>query len=353
MSAPTLTAGKLWGMRRMADPDGLMRMVAVDQRPPIKNPIAAHYGTIDAPYEDVAGVKSLLIETLQGEATAMLLDPHYAMPRGLHLLSPAKGLVVTLEDSKFRETPAGRMSAEIDGWSVEKIKRAGGDAVKVLAWYRPDAGEAANEHQHDFVRRIGEACARYDIPFLLETLAYPLAGEADRTSDYRETTSKRADHVLGAVEEFAKPDYGVDLFKLESPVPAEGLAEMDAAEVQGHFDEMGGLAGRPWIMLSAGVGKDTFRTVLTHAYQAGASGYLAGRAIWLDAFAHFPNFDAMRAGLEGESVDYMRAINALTAERATPWHAHHGGEAALGLVPGDGSFRYAYEGFGAIERFGA
>ena len=354
VSAPTLTAGKLWGMRRMADEDGLYRMVAVDQRPPIKNPIAAHYGTADAPYGDVAEVKAMLIEELQGEATAMLLDPHYAMPRGLHLLSPSKGLVVTLEDSVFRETPAGRMSSEIDGWSVEKIKRAGGDAVKVLAWYRPDAGEGASAHQHDFVKRIGEACARYDIPFLLEMLAYPLEGEADRTSDYRETTAKRADHVLGAVEEFAKPDYGVDLFKLEAPVAGEGAPGPNgegAAEAQALFDEMGRLAGRPWIMLSAGVGKEAFVRVLEHAYAAGASGYLAGRAIWLDAFAHFPDWDAMRAALRADSVPYMRRINTLTSEHATPWHAHHGGE--TGLVPGDGSFRYAYEGFGAIERFGS
>ena len=349
MSVPT--AGKLWGMRRMADADGRYRMVAVDQRPPIKNPIAAHYGTPDAPYDDVAGVKALLIEELQGEATAMLLDPHYAMPRGLHLLSPSKGLVVTLEDSKFRETPAGRFSAEIDGWSVEKIKRAGGDAVKVLAWYRPDAGEGASVHQRDFVARIGEACARYDIPFLLEMLAYPLHGEADRTQDYRESAGKRADHVLGAVEEFAKPDYHVDLFKLEAPVLADTLGEAGAADVQALFDEMGRLAGRPWIMLSAGVGKEAFVRVLEHAYAAGASGYLAGRAIWLDAFAHFPDWDAMRAALRADSVPYMRRINELTTNRATPWHAHHGGEVAL--VPPDGSFRYAYEGFGAIERFGA
>ena len=355
MSAPALTPGKLWGLRRMSDEDGLFRMVAVDQRPPIKAPIAEHYGG-EAPYGDVAEVKAMLIEELQGEATAMLLDPHYAMPRGLHLLSPSKGLVVTLEDSNFKETPAGRLSSAIDGWSVEKIKRSGGDAVKVLAWYRPDAGEGAVRHQRDFVARIGEACARYDIPFLLEMLAYPLRGEADQTTDYRETAAKRAEHVLGAVEEFAKPDYGVDLFKLEAPVPGEGVPGPDGeggAEVQKHFDEMGRLAGRPWIMLSAGVGKEAFGRVLAHAFAAGASGYLAGRAIWMDAFRLFPDWDAMRLALRADSVPYMRAINALTSERATPWHRHHGGEAALRLAPDDGAFRYSYEGFGAIERFGA
>ena len=41
----------------------------------------------------------------------------------------------------------GRYSKNIKNWSVEKIKRMGGDAVKVLAWYRPDADEKSIEHQ--------------------------------------------------------------------------------------------------------------------------------------------------------------------------------------------------------------
>jgi len=152
-----LSAGKLWGMRRMADENGLFRMTAVDQRPPIKNPIAAHYGVDQAPFDDVAKFKAMLVETLQSESTAMLLDPHYAIPRGLDHFSPTKGLIVTLEDSLFAENEGGRLSTEIDNWSVEKIKRMGGDAVKVLAWYRPDASDAVNQAQKDFTRRIGEA----------------------------------------------------------------------------------------------------------------------------------------------------------------------------------------------------
>nr|MBA2771401.1 tagatose 1,6-diphosphate aldolase [Sphingomonas sp.] len=165
-----LSPGKLWGMRRMADASGRFKMTAVDQRPPIKNPIARHYGLEEAPYDDVAHFKALLIETLQAESSAMLLDPHYAIPRGIDLLSPQKGLIVTLEDSIFQESGGGRLSSPIDDWSVEKIKRLGGDAVKVLVWYRPDADERANAHQRDLVRQIGDACRRFDLPFLLELL---------------------------------------------------------------------------------------------------------------------------------------------------------------------------------------
>ncbi len=345
-----LSAGKLWGMRRMADAGGRFRMTAVDQRPPIKTPIAKVRGTDTAPYDDVAGVKAMLIEELQAHSSAMLLDPHYAIPRGLPLLSPAKGLIVTLEDSVFQETPGGRLSAEIDAWSVEKIKRLGADAVKLLAWYRPDAGSAVCAHQRDFVQRIGAACVRFDIPFLLELLVYPLAGDAEQTRDYVEMRGKKADQVLASVAEFARPDYAVDLFKLESPVAAEDVPGVGAAgweAAQAVFDEMGRLAGRPWVMLSAGAGKAAFRNIVSHAYRAGASGYLAGRAIWLDAFQHFPEWQAIRAALRADSVPYMCDLNALTEAEAVPWFAHpaYGADGA-GLGPADGGFRHAYGGFG-------
>lgn len=63
-----LPPGKLWGMRRMADSGGRFKMVAVDQRPPIKNPIREKRGTAEAPFEDVAGFKLMLIEELQNRA---------------------------------------------------------------------------------------------------------------------------------------------------------------------------------------------------------------------------------------------------------------------------------------------
>jgi len=338
-----LTAGKLWGLRRMADSAGRFKMTAVDQRPPIKGPIAAHHGTRDAPWDQVAAFKTLLIETLQDQSTAMLLDPHYAVPMGLDVFSPAKGLIVTLEDSLFTETEGGRVSSEIDNWSVEKIKRMGGDAVKVLAWYRPDSSPEVCRAQQDFTKRIGEACATYDIPFLFELLVYPLAADAHQTKDYVEMKGKKADDVLASVAEFAKPCYGVDVFKLESPVNA---ADADGSTaVQDVFDEMGRIAGRPWVMLSAGAGKPEFKSVLEHAYKAGASGFLAGRAIWLDAFRAYPDWARMRYELEGESARYMADISALTDAQATPWFENPCFETRPSIAPADQTFRNNYKGF--------
>ncbi len=336
-----LTPGKLWGLRRMADANGIFKMTAVDQRPPIKAPIAKHLGVKDAPWDQVARFKRLLVETLQDQSTAMLLDPHYAIPHGLDALSPAKGLIVTLEDSLFKETPGGRLSSNIDDWSVAKIKRMGGDAVKVLAWYRPDAASDVCAAQQDYVKRIGEACVEEDIPFLFELLVYPLASDEDQTRDYVEMKGKKADNVLRSVEEFAKPDYGVDVFKLESPVNA---ADADgSAAVQAVFDEMGRLAGRPWVMLSAGAGKPEFKQVLQHAFTAGASGFLAGRAIWLDAFENYPDWAAIERDLRGGACDYMAEISALADEKAAAWNDHPCyGPGGAHFTPADASFRYCY-----------
>ena len=325
----------------MADASGRFKMTAVDQRPPIVNPIAAARGGV-APWEDVARFKTMLVEELQGQSTAMLLCPNYAYPMAEPILDPRLGLIMTLEESAFRETAEGRLSDEIDGWSVEKIKRAGADAVKVLAWYRPDAPKAVNEHQKAFTRRIGEACKRYDIPYLFELLVYPLPGEKNQTTQYIEMADKKSELVLESVAEFARPEYGVDVFKLESPVPARDCD--GSAKVQALFDEMGRLCGRPWVMLSAGAGMGEFKAVLEHAYRAGASGYLAGRAIWSDAFKAFPDWEAIRAGLSGKGVDYMRDINALTDAEARPWWTNWGGAR---LENADAGFRHAYKDFGA------
>jgi tagatose 1,6-diphosphate aldolase len=266
------------------------------------------------------------------------------------MLDVRLGLILTLEDSVFQETPGGRLSAEIDDWSVEKIKRAGGDAVKVLTWYRPDADPGVCAAQQDFTQRIGEACARYDLPFVFELLVYPLAKDAEQTTEYVEMKTKQAQLVIDSVRAFADPRFGVDLFKLESPVPAGDVPEPGspgAAAVQALFDELDRAAGRPWVMLSAGAGMTEFRRVLHYAYGAGASGYLAGRAIWLEAFQRFPDWDGIRDELRGAAVPYMRELNALTGTMARPWDTHPCyGAAGARVEPADSTFRHVYAGFG-------
>ena len=99
-------------------------------------------------------------------------------------------------------------------------------------------------------------------------------------------------------------------------------------------------------MLSAGATQGAFQRILEYAYAAGASGYLAGRAIWWDAGQSFPDLDGMRGLLRVGSIPYMDGLNRLTDELATPW-TENTGELGTSQLDGAGpGFRSSYSGFG-------
>ena len=328
MQTDSILLGKTWGLRRMANEAGHFTMVALDQRPPIANLVAARRGIEPSQvrFEDMIAVKRLLVEVLGHQASAMLLDPNYAIPAALDRLPARTGMVATLEDHRFQDTPGGRLSNSIRDWSVEKIKRVGADGVKVLAWYRPDASPEVLAHQKQYVRQIGEECRRHDIAYVLELLVYPFQQQAGHSAPYAEAADKLPQRVLDSVREFARPEYGVDLFKLESPLPGATLPDTDDSEdyhqAQGWFNEMGAIcreAGIPWVMLSAGVTAEQFLRVMNYAYSGGANGFLAGRAIWWEALQHFPDLQACRAALQATGIATLQALARLTRDKAQPW----------------------------------
>jgi tagatose 1,6-diphosphate aldolase len=343
------TIGKNRGLARLADADGHFRMVALDQRPPLFEAIAQAKGIArdQVEYADVTAAKRLLVEALAPRCSSMLFDPNFAVPAAIDLLPARCGLIMTLEEHRVEETPGGRKSRAIANWSVEKIRAIGGDAVKVLAWYRPDADPAINEHQKRFVREIGEDCARYDIPYVLELLVYPFLGSANHTPDYVESPGKLPQLVIESVREFAKTDYGVDLLKLESPLAANDLPPSDASAAaqaaQREFDAIGEICEArrmPWVLLSGGVAPEKFERVVDYAYAAGAGGFLAGRTIWLDAVRrYFPDRNAVAASLRKDGVAVLERLSELTKANANPWTAHF---PAFSDIKQEGDFARAY-----------
>ena len=347
MSA-NLRLGKQWGLRRMATPEGHFTMVALDQRPPIANLVAAKRGIApaDVTYQDMIDVKRVIVDAVGRHASAVLFDPNYAFPAALDVLPAHTGLVVTLEDHRFQDTPGGRLSHSIRDWSVEKIKRAGGDGVKVLAWYRPDATPDVLAHQRRYVQQIGDECRQHDIPYVFELLVYPFPKSAAHTVDYVESPEKMPELVLDSVREFAHPRYGIDLFKLESPLPGATLPARDASDAhvraQGWFDQMGRIcadAGIPWVMLSAGVTPRQFVRVMEYAYASGAHGFLAGRAIWLEAMQHFPDLEKCAAQLRRQGGETLAELGELTRRSGHSWHADY---SAFGSLKSEGELCAAY-----------
>lgn len=333
MHVVKLTPGKLWGMRRLADPAGRLKMIAIDQRTPLMQPIAQKRGLAEAPYEDIAAVKVAITRTLSPHSSAMLMDPNYAYPRCAGEMPASKGLCLSLEHHVTEDTADGRLSCTIPSWSARSIRAIGADAVKLLVWYRPDAKASVREHQQAFVRRIGRECREQDLVLLLELLVYPLPGEAPGY-----VSENRTRLVLDSMRDFADADYGVDIYKLEPPAVLRDVPDPDgpqAAAVQQAYDQLASLSTRPWVLLSAAAGPDDFQRSLTYAFRAGASGYLCGRAIWQGAFENFPDFAAMERVLSTESVRYVQSINALADRLAVPWTSHRAWRGGVGMA-GDG-----------------
>lgn len=307
--------GKLIHLKKLCTDKNHFQMLAVDQRPPIFNLITDSTGQ-SYTYSQVVECKRLITQHLSNLATAILMDPHYSVSNLLRF-NKSNGLVITLEEHSFVETKNGRYSRNIDNWSVEKIKKAGGDAVKVLAWYRPDAEAKSIEHQKKYVKQVGLECEKYNIPFLLELLVYPFQDDENHTKEYQEQKQKKSRHVIDSVKEFAKDEYKVDIFKLESPVDSDQLENEISGETELAFKELSEATNdKPWVVLSSGMGKDSFYKCLELAYKNGASGYLAGRTIWLDAFNNYPDISLVEKGLKNDSVTYIKKLNDLTAKKA-------------------------------------
>lgn len=330
-----VSLGKLWGMRRLANANGHLQMVAIDQRTPIFGPIAAARGATEPAREDVVAVKQLLARHLAPHSSAILMDPNWAYPLSIGEVPPRVGVILSYEHHVTYNTPGGRRSVPIPDWSVAKTRRIGADAVKVLVWYRADAAPEVRAHQEAFVEAAGQACQEHDIVMLLEVLIYPLPGEEAGMMEAR-----REELVLESVRPFCDPRFAVDIFKLEPPGAVHRVPNPhgpDASALQAAYDRMAAILPRPWVMLSAGAGAADFERSLQYAYRAGASGYLAGRAIWWEPFRHFPDLRKMESALACDSVVVLDRLNTLTGTSAVPWHAHEGAAAA-----DDASFPAAY-----------
>jgi tagatose 1,6-diphosphate aldolase len=329
-----LSAGKLRALSTLADDRGRFTMIAVDQRPPIFAALARHGDRApeEVGYDEVAAVKGALVEVLAPHASAVLMDPVWTHPHHLRAVPGRVGLISTLEDYGFELVNGERRSHAIEGWSVAKIRRSGAMGVKLLAWHRPDLSDATQAHQDAFVEAVGRACDEHDLPFVLELLVYPLPGEDPASASYARAKPER---VLGSLRRYAHPRFRVDLMKLEFPVELKRVDGFHAGALDGvareavhDLDETRGLLAAldaaspvPWVLLSAGVGPREFALNVELAVEAGASGVLAGRAVWYDALAAYPDLDAVKARLRDRSVPYLKQLAGIV-ERARPWHEH-------------------------------
>src|SRR5579863_3904104 len=279
-------------MNAVANKNGVIAAAAMDQRGSLAKSLATAKGVSQKEITDemMQEFKTAVTRILTPHASAILLDPEWGLPASKARAKNA-GLLLAYEHSGYDNTQPGRLPDLLPHVSVKRLEQdMGADAVKILIYYTPFDDSKVNDIKHAFVERIGAECETYQIPFFLEMVGYDPQGGDEKGFEY---AKKKPEIVTKSMVEFSKPQYKVDVLKVEVPVNAnyvegssvfKGQAAYTRAEALDHFRGAASVAKKPFIYLSAGVSNAQFIESLGMAAESGTdySGVLCGRATWKD-----------------------------------------------------------------------
>src|SRR5467141_223513 len=242
-----------------------------------ENPKAATYAEMEA-------VKLGVTRALAPHASGFLLDPEFGVGPAINrfVLPGRTGLLVALETSGYEKQGNWRLTKLLDGWNVEKVKRLGASAAKLLLFFNPDAPRDVVDHQLNVVRAVAEECQRLAL--------------------------------------------GLDVLKAE--FPGDPKVTPTKEELLKNCERLSRATKVPWVVLSAGADFDVFRGLVELACQGGASGFLAGRAIWKDAFRE-KALEAQMSYVRTQGVKNFQALAELAHRHARPWWDFYGGKDKL------------------------
>ncbi len=329
-----ISDGKVRHLKALSNDRGVIAAAAMDQRGSLQKSLASGRGvaTKDITPQMMSEFKTIVTKVLTPHASAILLDPEYGLDAAKARSSNA-GLLLAYELSGYDNTQPGRLPDLLPHVSVKRIVDWGADAVKILIYYTPFEEASINDVKHAFIERIGAECETYQIPFFLEFVGYDPKGGDEKGLDFAKI---KPQVVKGSMQEFSKPQYKVDVLKVEVPINAEyvegssvykGQKAYSRSEALTHFREAAAIAAKPFIYLSAGVSNAQFIESLHMASEAGTdySGVLCGRATWKEGIPVYAKqgAQALEDWLQKEGVKNINAVND-AIRSATPWHAKLG-----------------------------
>ena len=307
-----LSIGKIRGLQQIASPDGILAMCAMDHRGSLRSMIdEEHPGEVD--YEEMVERKLELCSSLAKYASAVLLDPIFGAAQCIshRALPDNTGLLVSIEATGYGGGKEHRVTRLLDGWGIEKIKRMGASAVKILVYYRPDLTELASQ-QLNTVNMVASECIKYDLPFLVEPKSYPVGDEINNPRQFAALKEKLV--IKTARDITALP---IDVLKAE--FPADLHYKKDRSELIELCRQLDRSSQVPWVILSAGVDFELFCQQVEIACQAGASGFLGGRAIWQEAM-HIDDARERVQYLSTVGVDRLKRLVEIANRYAVPWY---------------------------------
>lgn len=242
--------------------DGGFAMLALDQRESMRDLLV---GDRDDPA--LRAFKEQASDALAPYASAVLLDRLYGVGDEPPAWTATTPLILAAD--AFTQESGKPVEASVLDPAVtpDVVARVGAAALKFLAlWHRGD-GVAARD---DLARAFVDLARRSGVPAVLEGIVRPgVTGWRD--------PADRDDAIVEAAADFARA--GANLYKAEVPGDARRPETVEARS----REVSDALGGRPWVVLSNGVDPELFPDAVAAACAGGASGFLAGRAVWTTA----------------------------------------------------------------------
>jgi len=274
MNNQTIDPGKLRSFQRVTSPDGYFLICALDHLSDFQELLDSDVSRVS--YQRTGEAKNELIRALADQCSAFLLDARFGLVQAIasRALPGSVGLMASVEDEDYKPSTATRKTRFRENWGTKPMKMLGVDVCKLLWFFRPDSSVA--DHQREVIRGLVQECASLSLPLVVEPIWYPLEGEDPKSDAWRE---RRVDGIIESARE--ANELGTDMLKVEFPGYVDTEAGKSKALVA--CQRLDAIVNVPWVILSAGVGYDSFKTQVEIACTAGASGFLAGRSIWRDA----------------------------------------------------------------------
>jgi sulfofructosephosphate aldolase len=260
---------------------------------------AAHQST-PVPDSQLTQFKVDVARELSPFASALLVDQEFGIDAIINqkALAPTCGLIAAAD---LLVGPAGgaatdtAVDSDVDPLRMREIGSVG---LKFLVLWRNDESP---ESRLKLVDEFNQLCEKSDLPSIIEVIVKPPT-DTSRSFD-------REEELVIAAKEAA--NWKADLYKAEVPFHGEG----DLLAITRNAQRITEAVGTPWVVLSNGVKAPFFADAVQACAQGGASGFLAGRAVWADIVGSTDIPTALRE----VSIPRLEKLAEIVDKYARPW----------------------------------
>lgn len=286
-------------LNKLARESGALAMVAVDQREALRGMFAAHQ-LLPVPDSQLTQFKVDVARELSPYASALLVDQEFGIDAIIeqNALKDGCGLIAAAD---LLVGPAGgaatdtAIDLEVDPIRMRDIGSVG---LKFLILWRSDESP---DVRAKLIEEFNILCKKSGLPSIIEIIVKP---PTDTSKSFN-----REEELIQAAKEAAS--WKPDLYKAEVPFHGEG----DLVAITRNAERISEAIGSPWVVLSNGVKQPFFNEAVKACALGGASGFLAGRAVWADIVGASDIPQALRE----VSIPRLEQLGEIVDTYAKPW----------------------------------